>query len=81
MGRVEREHIARHSVTQEEVEEVVFDFSAWPLRTRNRRYLFLGLTGAGRYLTVVLEPAPGHRAYVITARDMTDAEKDRFKGR
>ena len=45
------------------------------------RYLVLGLTEAGRYLFVVLEPVSGRRAYVVTARDMTDGEKGRFKGR
>lgn len=78
------EHIARHQIGPEEVEEVVFDPGALTLRTRGDMappYLVLGLTEGGRYLFVVLEPISGHRAYVVTARDMTDEEKRRFKSR
>jgi uncharacterized DUF497 family protein len=77
------EHIARHQLMPEEVEEVVFDPGTLFLRGRKApsRYLGMGLTEAGRYLLVVLEAFSGNRAYVITARDMTDAEKRRFKSR
>jgi uncharacterized DUF497 family protein len=43
--------------------------------------LVLGLTEAGRALFVVLEPLGQTRAYVVSARDMTDGERRRFKGR
>jgi hypothetical protein len=79
------DHIARHSVTPEEAEEVVFDASSAFFRTgggeRPLRYLVLGLTEAGRYLLVVLEPPTRGQTYVVTARDMTDGEKRRFKRR
>jgi uncharacterized DUF497 family protein len=78
------DHIARHGVRPEEVEEVVFDSASLFLRTRReeaRRYMVLGLTEAGRSLFVVLDPLGGNRAHVVTARDMTDGEKQRFKGR
>ncbi|HEV8683313.1 MAG TPA: BrnT family toxin [Actinomycetota bacterium] len=78
------EHIARHGVRPEEVEEVVFDRASLFLRTRReevQRYLVLGLTEAGRALFVVLEPLGQTRAYVVSARDMTDGERRRFKGR
>jgi hypothetical protein len=39
------------------------------------------LTEAGRALFVVLEPLGQTRAYVVSARDMTDGERRRFKGR
>lgn len=77
-------HIARHNVKPEEVEEVVFDSSSKFLRTRRReilRFLALGLTEAGRYLFVVMEPLPRNQAYVITARDMSDEERRRFKSK
>jgi uncharacterized DUF497 family protein len=76
------DHIGRHRVEPEEVEEVVSDVSSAFLRTRSeqaKRYLVLGLTEAGRYLFVVLEAMSGNRAYVVTAREMTDGEKRRFK--
>lgn len=77
------EHIARHGVDPEEVEQAVFDPSAMFLRTRGEdpRYLVLGLTDAGRYLFVVVESMGRARGYAITARDMTDGEKRRFKAR
>lgn len=78
------EHVARHGIRPEEVEEAVFDPASLFLRTRRAdylRYLVLGLTDTGRYLFTVLEPISGHRAYVVTARDMTEAEKQRFKRR
>lgn len=78
------EHVLRHGVEPREVEEAVFDASSLVLRTRGKdqtRYVILGLTDAGRYLFVVLEPQAGNRAYVITARDMDDGERRRFKTR
>ena len=78
------EHVGRHGVSAEEAEEVVFDPGSAFFRTSRAgvtRYLVLGPTEAGRYLFVVLEPVSGRRAYVVTARDMTDGEKGRFKGR
>lgn len=78
------EHIQTHGVEPHEVEEVVFDPGSVVLRTRGRRqrrYIALGLTEAGRYLLVVLEPITGNRGYVITARDMDDDERRRFKAR
>lgn len=78
------EHIARHSVEPDEVEQAIFDPSSLFFATSRegeRRSLVLGLTEAGRYLFVVLEPLSGGRAYPVTAREMTDAEKRRFKTR
>lgn len=78
------DHIARHGISQREVEEAVFDKASVFFRTRSaeaRRYAALGLSEAGRYLFIVLEPQAGNKAYVVTARDMTDAEKRRYKSR
>jgi uncharacterized DUF497 family protein len=78
-------HVAKHRLDPEEVEEVVFDRASLVFKTKaggsERRYLMLGLTEAGRYALVVLEPMSGNRAYVVTARDMTDEERRRFKSR
>lgn len=79
------EHVRRHGVEPEEVEEAVFDPSTIFLRTRSarsaRRYIALGLTEAGRHLFVVLDPFGDGRAYSVTARDMTDGERRWFKRR
>jgi uncharacterized DUF497 family protein len=78
------DHVLQHGVEPQEVEEAVFDPASLVLRTRGReqrRYVVLGLTDAGRYLLVVLDLMTGNLGYVITARDMDDDERRRFKRR
>jgi hypothetical protein len=76
------EHIARHSVTPDEVEEVCFGQSLI-LRAKsqgeNPVYYVLGQTDAGRYLFSVVIQFPDGRGYPLTARTMTDKEERRFK--
>ena len=76
------EHIARHSVTPDEVEEVCFGQSL-VLRAKsqgeNPVYYVLGQTDAGRYLFSVIIQFPDGRGYPVTARTMTDHEERRFK--
>jgi len=69
-------HIARHAVSPEEVEEVLFNDSDSPriMRGKEIRYLAYGKTNAGRFLLVVLIIA-NRKTSIITARDMTDREK------
>ena len=76
------EHIARHSVTPDEVEEVCFGQSL-VLRAKsqgeNPVYYVLGQTDAGRYLFSVIIQFPDGRGYPVTARNMTNMEERRFK--
>jgi uncharacterized DUF497 family protein len=70
-------HIARHRVTAEEVEEVLF---SWPLhaeRRRNETYAVLGRADSGRWLFVLVSARPRGVVYPVTARDMTQAERRR----
>jgi len=68
------EHIARHNVTVEEVEEVVYG-RPFVRRERNGYYRSSGQTMGGRYLTVFLVPiAPGIGS-LVTARDATPSER------
>jgi hypothetical protein len=48
------------------------------LRSRHGRYLVLGQTENGRYLTVIIQPKPGGIVRVITARQMNNAERQRY---
>ncbi|MBC8358719.1 MAG: BrnT family toxin, partial [Candidatus Aminicenantes bacterium] len=48
------------------------------LRSRHGRYLVLGQTESGRYLTVVIQPKPGGIVRVITAREMNNTERQRY---
>ena len=74
------DHIARHHVTVDEVEEVVFG-RPFIRRVRERRLRLIGQTDAGRYLTVFLG-SRGRGVYgLITARDATEAERRLYQER
>jgi uncharacterized protein len=73
------EHIARHGITLEEVEEVCFgDPLVLAAQGRDKR-AFYGQTDAGRYLLVILGERGGGIYYPVTARDMTVAERRRYQ--
>jgi uncharacterized DUF497 family protein len=74
------DHISRHAVSPEEVEEVLFNDSDLPriMRGKENRYLAYGKTNAGRFLLVVLMIA-NRKTRIITARDMTDREKKFYR--
>ncbi len=81
------EHIARHGVTPEEVEQTCFG-KCFVRRTRAEGtspvYYVLGQTDAGRHLFCVIIRFSDGRAYPVTARTMTAKEKRRYlkwKGR
>ncbi len=69
-----REHIDRHGVTPYEVEEVCFSRPLL-MKSRHGTRLAYGQTLAGRYLFVVLRLIDGDGARCITARTMTDKER------
>lgn len=83
------EHIARHDVTPEQVEESLFtDAEGLLVRAgpaeRNPEevlYRYFGRTENGRHLLVVLLYLGSGVAMPVTARDMTDAERRRFHER
>jgi uncharacterized DUF497 family protein len=76
------DHIARHDVTPEEVEQMCF---GRPLIQRaksegeNPVYYVLGQTDAGRFLFSVIIRFPDGRGYTVTARPMTDKEERRYR--
>lgn len=76
------EHITRHEVEPEEVEEVCFDD---PLvlgaksKGENPVYYVLGQTHDGRYLFCVVIEFPDGKGFPVTARPMTRKEERRFK--
>ena len=76
------DHIARHGVTPEEVEEVCFGHSLVQRAKSegdNPVYYLLGQTDSGRYLFCVVIRFPDGKGFPITARPMTDNEKRRFR--
>jgi uncharacterized DUF497 family protein len=76
------EHISRHGVTPEEVEEVCFGKSL-VRRAKSEGespvYYVLGQTEAARYLFCVVIQLPDGNGYPVTARVMTTKEKRRYR--
>jgi uncharacterized DUF497 family protein len=76
------DHIARHDVTPEEVEDVCFGD---PLIQRaksegeNPVYYMLGQSTSGRYLFCVVIAFPDGTGYPVTARPMTNKEKRLYR--
>ena len=77
------EHIARHAVRPEEVEEACFNDDEIPFVRAGRENLYyvFGKTYSGRFLFVVARFIRQGEAKVITARDMNEWEKTYFKAR
>jgi len=74
-------HIARHGVEPEEVEEACFEDTPYVLKGRRNRYLAFGRTHSGRYLTIVFAYLGRQKAKIVTARAMSEAERDLYKRR
>ena len=75
------EHIARHGVTLDEVREAILERPYWSTQGKNDSVLIYGRSYAGRHLLVVVVPESDGRAFVVTARDMTDREKTVFRSK
>ena len=73
------DHIARHGVAPEEVQEALYTRPRWIAPGRSATTLVFAVTDAGRYLLVVIAPALDGGVYVITARDLTDSERRTFR--
>jgi uncharacterized protein len=76
------DHIAGHGVTPAEVEDVCFGRSlvlSAKSQGPNPVYYVLGQTLAGRYLFCVVIRFPDGVGYPVTARQMTEKEKRRFR--
>jgi hypothetical protein len=73
------QHIARHDVTTNEVEEVCRGTHI-ALDGKAGRLLIVGLTKKGRLVTAVLDPEPeAHVYYTVTARSADKKERRRFR--
>ena len=76
------DHIARHGVTPEEVEETCFGPALAQRATsagENPVYYVLGQTADERFLFCVVIQFPDGKAYPVTARPMTEKEKRRYR--
>jgi len=74
------EHIARHNVNPEEVEDVCFGIHI-SRREGSERYVLSGQSAGGRYLNVVVERVSKGLFRPITAFEMSKNYKRRYKKR
>jgi len=74
-------HIAKHGVEPEEVEEICFEGSPYILNAKYNRYLALGQSQNGRYVTIVFVYLGQNKAKIITARAMSQTERNLYKKR
>ena len=73
------QHIARHNVTPEEVEEVCYENKPLIYRGKHSLYYALGRTQAGRYLFIVVRYLGQGRARPVTARNMDKKDRRLYK--
>ena len=76
------EHIATHGVAPEEAELVVRQAAApYTLRRADAKWLVWGRGSGGRFLQVIYILDEDETIYVIHARPLTEAEKQRQRRR
>jgi len=75
------EHIAKHGVLPDEIEEVAFDDEPWIKKGRSNTRYMLGYTVGGRYLFVVYVLKGHGAARVITSMDMDEKTRNLYKRR
>jgi uncharacterized DUF497 family protein len=75
------EHIAKHGVTREQVEEALTAGVTIARQTRKLRFLVLGPTQAGRLLAVVIGPVPNAPGafYTFSARPASRQERRYYR--
>jgi uncharacterized DUF497 family protein len=74
------EHIARHKVSPKEVEDVCFGLHISE-KSGGSRYVLSGQSGEGRYLNVVVERISKGLFRPITAYQMNEGQKARYRKR
>lgn len=76
------EHVAKHGIDTDEAEQVVAQARApYPLSRSDDKYLVWGPGRADRLLQVVFVLDDDWTVFVIHARQLTNAEKQRFRRR
>lgn len=72
------EHISKHGVRQDEVEEVCFSRHV-AIKSGKDKMAVWGQTENGRYLLVILGIRDYGEHYPVSARDMDQKEKKQYK--
>jgi hypothetical protein len=71
-------HIARHSISPVEVEDVCYGKHI-AYTGKFKRYILYGYSVSGRYIKLVLQRLYDSVFRTVTAYEMTDSEKHKFK--
>ena len=74
------EHIARHEVTPQEVEDICFGLHI-ARKEFGGRYILAGQSAEGRYLNVVIETVSGSVFRPVTAFEMSETYKKSYRRR
>lgn len=72
------EHVLRHGVTQDEVEEVCYS-RHFAIKSGRNKMAVWGQTIGGRYLLVILGVRDYGDFYPVSARDMDQKEKRQYR--
>jgi uncharacterized DUF497 family protein len=75
------EHVLRHNLDPEEVEQAFYSSSSIIRQSRDSTYRVIGGSNGGRYLTIIVAPRPGGNWCVVTARDPSLLERRTYRGR
>ncbi len=75
------QHIAKHEITREQVEEAITSGETVARASRKNRFLVLGPTQAGRLLAVVIGPTPNEPGafYAFSARPASRQERRYYR--
>lgn len=69
----------KHGITNEEAENAFLDPAGRIRKTKEGRYIHLGITGAGQYLFQIFEFKNKHTVRIISSRQMDSNEKKVYK--
>ena len=72
---IRKHDVERHEVKEVLVDKPLFRFVEKGHRSRENVYTAMGQTDGGRYLTVFFIYKTDKRALIVSARDMTKAER------
>ena len=78
---VEDKLFSKHGVIRDEIEDLFWysDYNLIIRRTREGKYTAFGRSLEGRYLTAVFAKKGRGAIRIVTARDMTKAERQRYR--
>ncbi len=72
------EHILRHGVNQDEVEEACYS-RLFAIKSGSRKIAVWGQSAEGRYLLIILGVREYYDFYPVSARDMDEKEKRKYR--